>query len=87
MRQNLEEMQATQEESERREVERKGILDAIDHAAISCEFETDGTLISVNHNFLKTFKYKPEEIDGQNLKIFFLCYQLSPYLIPFLPDT
>ncbi len=71
LRQNLEEMQATQEESERREVERKGILDAIDHAAISCEFETDGTLISVNHNFLKTFKYKPEEIDGQNLKIFF----------------
>ena len=70
LRQNLEEMQATQEESERREVERKGILDAIDHAAISCEFETDGTLISVNHNFLKTFKYKPEEIDGQNLKIF-----------------
>lgn len=70
LRQNLEEMQATQEESERREVERKGILDAIDNAAISCEFDTDGTLITVNNNFLKTFKYKPEEIDGQNLKIF-----------------
>ena len=70
LRQNLEEMQATQEESERREIERKGILDAIDNAAISCEFDTDGTLISVNHNFLRTFKYKPEEIEGQNLKIF-----------------
>lgn len=71
LRQNLEEMQATQEESERREVEMKGILEAIDHAAISCEFETDGTLISVNQNFLKTFRYNPEEIEGQNLKIFF----------------
>ncbi|SFE29306.1 PAS domain S-box protein [Thermophagus xiamenensis] len=71
LRQNLEEMTATQEESERREIEMQGILDAIDHAAISCEFETDGTLISVNHNFLNTFKYRPEEIEGQNLKIFF----------------
>jgi PAS domain S-box-containing protein len=71
LRQNLEEMKATQEESERRELEMQGILDAIDHAAISSEFETDGTLISVNHNFLNTFKYRPEEIEDQNLKIFF----------------
>ncbi|MFW5753943.1 MAG: GAF domain-containing protein, partial [Marinilabiliaceae bacterium] len=71
LRQNLEEMKATQEESERREIEMQGILDAIDHAAIRCEFETDGTLISVNHNFLNTFKYRPEEVEDQNLKIFF----------------
>lgn len=71
LRQNLEEMRATQEESDRREIERKGILDAIDHASISCEFDTNGTLLSVNENFLKTFKYKPEEVEGQHLKIFF----------------
>lgn len=71
LRQNLEEMKATQEESERQALEMQGILDAIDHAAISCEFETDGTLISVNHNFLSTFKYRPEEIEDQNLRIFF----------------
>ncbi len=71
LRQNLEEMQATQEESDRREVEMKGILEAIDNSAISCEFETDGSLISVNQLFLQTFKYLPEEIEGQNLKIFF----------------
>jgi len=70
LRQNLEEMQATQEESDRREVEMKGILEAIDHAAISSEFETDGTLINVNQNFLRTYRYNPEEIDGQNIKIF-----------------
>jgi PAS domain S-box-containing protein len=71
LRQNLEEMQATQEESDRREVEMKGILEAIEHAAISSEFETDGTLINVNQNFLRAFRYNPEEIEGQNLKIFF----------------
>ncbi len=71
LRQNLEEMQATQEESERREFEMKGILEAIDNSAISCEFETDGTLITVNQLFLQTFKYLPEEIEDQNLKIFF----------------
>lgn len=71
LRQNLEEMQATQEENERREIEMKGIIEAINHGSISCEFETDGTIISVNANFLKTFQYKPEEIEGQNVKIFF----------------
>lgn len=70
LRQNLEEMRATQEESDRREVERKGILDAIDHAAISCEFDAAGNLLSVNENFLRTFKYRSEEIEDQNLRIF-----------------
>ncbi len=70
LRQNLEEMQATQEESERREVEMQGILEAIDNSAISCEFGVDGSLISVNQLFLDSFKYLPEEIEGQNLKIF-----------------
>ena len=70
LRQNLEEMQATQEESDRRAVEMKGILEAIDNSAISCEFGVDGSLISVNQLFLETFKYLPEEIEGQNLKIF-----------------
>jgi PAS domain S-box-containing protein len=77
LRQNLEEMQATQEESDRRELEMKGILEAIDHSAISSEFETDGTLISVNHNFLDAFKYNIEEIENQNIKIFFFKDDIS----------
>lgn len=77
LRQNLEEMRATQEESDRREIERKGILEAIDHAAISCEFDINGKLLSVNDNFLKRFKYKPEEVEGQNLKIFFFKEDVS----------
>ncbi|PZX16718.1 PAS domain S-box-containing protein [Breznakibacter xylanolyticus] len=85
LRQNLEEMQATQEESERTAIEMKGIIEAIDHAAINCEFETDGTLISVNKNFLKTFKYNLEEIEGQNLRIFFFKNDL-PELDKILAD-
>lgn len=71
LRQNLEEMRATQEESERTGIEMKGIIEAINHASISCEFETDGTIIKVNANVLKTFGYKPEEIEGQSFKVFF----------------
>ena len=71
LRQSLEEMRATQEESDRREVERKGILEAIDSASISIEFDIDGTLLSVNENFLNSFRYKAEEVEGQNLRIIF----------------
>lgn len=71
LRQNMEEMRATQEENARREVEMKGILEAINHASISAEFETDGTIKTVNDNFLKTFNYKPEEIEDQSMKVFF----------------
>ncbi len=71
LRQNLEEMQATQEESERTGIEMKGIIEAINHGSISCEFEIDGTIISVNANVLKTFGYRPEEIEGQSFRIFF----------------
>lgn len=71
LRQNMEEMRATQEENQRREVEMKGILEAINHASISAEFETDGTIKNVNDNFLKTFNYKPEEIEDQSMKVFF----------------
>ncbi len=71
LRQNLEEMRATQEENERKEIEMKGFITAIDHASISMEFATDGTILKVNDNFLRTFGYKAEEIADQNMSIFF----------------
>ena len=75
LRQNIEEMRATQEESDRREIERKGILEAIDSAAISIEFDIDGTLHSVNENFLNAFRYKHEEVESQNIRIFFFKHE------------
>lgn len=71
LRQNLEEMRATQEENERKEIEMKGFITAIDHASISLEFSTDGTIQTVNDNFLRTFGYKREEVLDQNMSIFF----------------
>lgn len=71
LRQNLEEMRATQEENERKEIEMKGFITAIDHASISMEFATDGTILKVNDNFLRTFGYKADEIADQNMSIFF----------------
>ena len=35
------------------------------------EFATDGTILKVNDNFLRTFGYKAEEIADQNMSIFF----------------
>ena len=71
LHQNLEEMRATQEENERKEIEMKGFITAIDHASISIEFSTDGYILKVNDNFLRTFGYKSEEIADQNMSIFF----------------
>ena len=71
LRQNLEEMRATQEENERKEIEMKGFITAIDHASISMEFATDGTILKVNDNFLNTVGYKAEESADQNMSIFF----------------
>ncbi|MCR5697439.1 MAG: PAS domain S-box protein [Marinilabiliaceae bacterium] len=70
LNQNIEELQATQEENERRQIEMNGIIAAVNKASLSCEFEVDGTIIKINENFLKTFKYRPEEIEGQNIKVF-----------------
>lgn len=69
--QHLEEMRATQELNSRNEIEMKGVMAAIDHASISVTFATDGSLLNVNDNFLRTFGYKAEEIEGQNMSIFF----------------
>ncbi len=70
LNQNIEELQATQEENERRQIEMNCIMAAVNKASLSCEFEVDGTIIKINENFLKTFKYRPEEIEGQNIKVF-----------------
>ncbi len=77
MHQNMEEMKATQEANEKNEAEMKGFISAIDHASISIEFSTDGTISKVNDNFLRTFGYKREEVLHQNMRIFFFKDELK----------
>ncbi len=52
MRQNMEELKATQEESARREEEFKGIAEALGKSIFVAEFDLKGQLTSINDKFL-----------------------------------
>jgi PAS domain S-box-containing protein len=66
MRQNMEEMQATQEEMGRKEAELTGLLKTINDSYLFAEFDTRGTVVSINDNFLKLFGINRNEIMGTN---------------------
>ena len=53
-----------------RSLEFSHILAAIDHSHCSIEFQMDGTVLTANNNFLKTFGYRLEEIKGQHHRMF-----------------
>jgi methyl-accepting chemotaxis protein len=48
----------------------KGIMDAIERAYASIEFNLDGTIITANENFLKTMGYTSDEVKGQHHRMF-----------------
>ncbi len=52
MRQNMEELKATQEESARREDEMQGLLDAIGTSFFVLEYDLKGSIIHVNDRLL-----------------------------------
>lgn len=70
MRQNMEELKATQEEMQRSTVLMKGVLNAIDQSYLYIEFETDGTILHANANFLQGMGYTMAELKGQHHRIF-----------------
>jgi PAS domain S-box-containing protein len=70
VRQNMEEMRATQELAQRREAALSGILSAVDNTLMKGEYELDGTLISVNNRHLQTMGYQLKEIKGKNIEMF-----------------
>lgn len=65
MRQSMEELQATQEESARREMEITGILNAINHSSIVIEFDPDGKIIDTNEKLLDLLGTSRESIVGK----------------------
>ncbi|MFO7658942.1 MAG: GAF domain-containing protein [Bacteroidales bacterium] len=65
MRQNMEELKATQEESARREEEFKGIADALGRSVFVAEFDLKGMLTSINEKFLLFLGKKQEQLIGR----------------------
>lgn len=70
MRQNMEELQATQEESARKQAESHGFVSAVNHTIIRADFDTDGKLLYGNTRFLDFVKYSSEEVVNQPIGFF-----------------
>ncbi len=79
MRQNMEEMRATQELAQRREADLRGILSAVDNTLMKGEYNVDGTLLSVNERHLQTMGYELSEIIGKNIEIFIPKEELTEF--------
>jgi len=58
MRQNMEELQATQEEAARQAVELKGVFDAINENTGTIQFSPDGTILDANDYILRLLRLK-----------------------------
>lgn len=71
MRQNMEELQATQEEAARQSEKFITFTNAVNHTLIRAEYDNDGTLIYANTKFLKKMGYdKNSEVEGKNISMF-----------------
>ncbi len=71
MRQNMEELQATQEEAARQSEKFIIFANAVNHTLIRAEYDPDGTLIYANTKFLKKLGYeKNSEVEGQHISLF-----------------
>jgi len=66
MRQNFEELQATQEESARREAEMSSIIQAINSSSLVVEFDLNGYIINANQSFLDLLKLEPSDLLGKH---------------------
>jgi PAS domain S-box-containing protein len=67
MRQNMEELQATQEESSRREFELLNLINSIDKHFLRSEYSADGVILSANELFINSFGFSLGELKGINV--------------------
>jgi PAS domain S-box-containing protein len=71
MRQNMEELQATQEEAARQGEKLASFTSAVNHTLIRAEYLTDGTLIYANTKFLSKLGYSSNsEVEGKHISTF-----------------
>ena len=64
MRQNMEELQATQEESARKGAEMEGLINALNASNYVIEYDTRGYIRNVNESYLDLLGYSREQIIG-----------------------
>lgn len=71
MRQNLEELQATQEEAARQAARFMRLETTVNHTMIRAEYTMDGTLIYANTRFLRKLEYSSNsEVEGKPISMF-----------------
>ncbi len=70
MRQNMEELQATQEEAARKEAEAIGFVNSVNHSTIRADYNIDGKLEYANTKFLMLMGYASKEIKDINVMNF-----------------
>ncbi|MFO7657516.1 MAG: PAS domain S-box protein, partial [Bacteroidales bacterium] len=71
MRQNMEELQATQEELARQADKFVKLENTVNHTMIRADYNVDGYLLYANTKFLKKLEYiKNEEVEGKHLNLF-----------------
>ena len=71
MRQNMEELQATQEEAARQSEKFITFTNAVNHTLIRAEYDSEGILLYANTKFLKKLGYeKNSDVEGKNISMF-----------------
>lgn len=68
MRQTIEELQAIQEETARKEVEMRGLVKALNSSTYTVEYDLNGRVIAVNEAVLRLIGVTKEQIIGTNHK-------------------
>jgi len=66
MKQNLEELAATQEEMSRKQIELTGVINAIDSTLATAEFDMRGGMIRHNANLEQFLKMTSDQLAGKN---------------------
>ncbi len=79
MHNNIEKMRLAQREVSRKETEMRGIVNAIDHSLIRCEYLPNGSIISASKKYLNITGFSYSEVKGKNIKTFVRPDQLEQF--------
>ena len=71
MRQNMEEMLATQEGNEKKELELQGVVNALKGSSLVAEIDNEGIFTSMNETFASTFGLSRKQMLNKNIEVFF----------------